>query len=80
MHFEKQNMGNSCLYFCRQNPFSRSFSAAAAVVTTFYQPLCCLSLLLSIRLDEVAVTNVSDSNIAFSCMSHRSWIATKNYI
>lgn len=45
-------------------------SAAPAKAATFYPPLYCLSLLLSIRPDKVAVANVSDSNTTFSCMSH----------
>lgn len=50
--------------------FIRSSSAAPAEAATFYQPLYCLSLPLSIRADKVAVSSVSDSNITFSRVSH----------
>lgn len=48
----------------------RSSSAAPAEAAAFYQLLYCSSLLLSIKPDKVAVTNLSDSNTTFSCMSH----------
>lgn len=50
--------------------FIHSSSAAPAEAATFYQPLYCLSLPLSIRADKVAVSSVSDSNITFSRVSH----------
>ena len=57
-----------CLHIgsIQRSLFIRSSSAAPAAAATFYQPLYCLSLLLSIRAEKVAVTNVSDSNITFS--------------